>query len=105
MISGVYIKVGKRNVDVLELTDEQFVSLLSNELKAFSFKVPTELYSRVLRTYLIASNKNRDKARITALLALEQMGRRYLKNLKEWENCLRQLNIPIRDQRDSPDDQ
>jgi hypothetical protein len=96
--SGVYIRVHKRSVDVLDLTDEQFVSLLSNELNAFQGKrrVTPELKKRVLENYLKMVRVNPescDKVRISALLALQSMGRHFSCVHEEWDECIKKLGL------------
>jgi hypothetical protein len=106
MKSGIYIRVKKQAKDILELTDNQFLSLLNNELDAFEFngeKISATLRNKVLETYLIYVRKSpldRDKIRISAILALQDMGRRFVKNKEEWALCLKELNL--KETTDSP---
>lgn len=98
MKSGVYIRVGRKTKDVLDLSDEEFVQLLLNELKSLKDnKTPSdELTIRVLSTYLTFVRANPEKtnyARIAALLTLEEMGRRFAKITEEWNECLKTLNF------------
>lgn len=98
MKSGVYIRVGKKTKDILDLSDEEFVQLLLNELKSLKGnKTPSdELTIRVLSTYLTFVRANPEKtnyARISALLALEKMGRRFAKVIEEWTDCLEKLKL------------
>jgi hypothetical protein len=96
--SGVYIRVNRRPVDILDLTDEQFVQLLANELNAFNGKcrVTPELKKRVLKNYLVMVRVQPDskaEIRISALLALQSMGRRFSCIQEEWEECLKKLGL------------
>jgi len=98
MNSGVYIKVKKGTKDVLELTDKQFLSLLYSELKAFEDKrKPSNIIiERIFKNYLLFIKNHPSKtnyARISALLTLEKMGRRFAKIIPEWENCLKKLEL------------
>jgi hypothetical protein len=96
--SGVYIRVNRKPVDMLDLTDEQFVHLLVTELNAFKGKrrVTPELKKRVLLSYLgmvRVQPELRAGIRISAILALQDMGRRFSCVQEEWDECLKTLGL------------
>lgn len=85
--------------DLLELDDLQFITVLVNTLKSFSWKegqVSPNLIERVIRNYLSYTFKHPERktiCRVGAILALEEMGKRFVKNQSEWQECLKELGF------------
>jgi hypothetical protein len=105
--SGLIIQVSKRRKkDLLELTDLQFITVLFNALKTFRFEgqgISQVLIERVVRTYIEAIHHNPQRmptVRIAAIVALEEMGKRFIKDEQQWKECLSTLGFVQNDMND-----
>jgi hypothetical protein len=102
LYSGIKIKTGKmpwQKRDLLELDDNQFMTVLINTLRSFKWGDKTmgdTLIERVVRTYLTRINNHPDaisQCRISSILALEEMGKVFIRNEEEWTACLKELGF------------
>jgi hypothetical protein len=101
--SGITVTIKQKrkkiDVDILDLSDEQFISLLYNTLKSFTFeghKVSDVLIERALRAYLNATIKDPDSVplvRVTAIMTFEEMGKRFVKDEEQWKICLKHFGF------------
>jgi hypothetical protein len=99
IINKGFLGLGKKELDILELDDVQFLSVIVNSLKSFNWNdegVGLTLMERVVTTYLkfiFHNPEKKNQCRISAILALEEMGKRFVKNEHQWEACLRELGL------------